>query len=408
MLRRLLLVMCIVLLSLPAMAYEVQLTVPLYGQENNIYAGPACAQMVMNSYPPPGTPMYFAQSVIWTSIQSHNSGEAGWATDPQGMQGALLELNPPPVGTWALMSYDVKEDLMFQIMYWMNYNNYAVPTLVNNGYHWVDVVGYVSDIEPTYGSGAVLQEITINNPWPIGSGQTETMAAEIWYNSTDPYSYWANPVANPGTWFDKYVAIIEPPEAEGAVSFAPVNRRGTIEITSQEALLYAETWINQLNLAAKDSSYAALDDPEKENYGPLLVREGLSFGKVERDVPYYYIIPYYVKTNAEAISAFADEVVDGVKVCVLVNAFTGKFEEVASFHNSITYIYKSKALQIAAKALGVETKALNATLVYQPCALSQSRVCPFYEILCKEKETIVYVDQLGKVYKSPYSSVYGR
>jgi hypothetical protein len=406
MLRRLLFVMCIVLLSLPTMAYEVQLTVPLYGQENNIFAGPACAQMIMNSYPV--DPEYIEQSVIWTSIQNHNSGEPGWATDPMGMSGALLELKPPPVGTWSIKSYDVKEDLMFQIMFWMNYNDYAVTTLVNSGYHWVDVVGYVSDIEPTYGSGAVLEEITIHNPWPIGSGQIETMSAEIWYNSTDPYSYWANPVENPGTWLDKYVAVIEPPDAEGGVSFIPVNRRGTIEITNQEALQYAETWINQLNLAAKDPSYAALNDEKRENYGPLLVREGLSFGKTDRDVPYYYIIPYYVKTSAEVFSANDAEVVDGVKVCVVVNAFTGKYEEVASFRRPIKYIYKAEALQIAAEALGVETKALAGTLVYEPCALSQSRVCPFWEIMCKEKETFVYVDQLGKVYKSPYDSIYGR
>jgi hypothetical protein len=404
MLRRMLLVMCILLLSLPAMAYEVQLTVPLYGQENNIYAGPACAQMIMDSYPV--DPEYFEQSVIWASIQSHNSGEPGWATDPMGMKGALLELKNPPIGTWSIMSYDVKENLMFQIMFWMNYNDYAVPTLVNSGYHWVDVVGYVSDIEPTGGSGAVLQEITINNPWPIGSGQTETMAAEIWYNSEDPYSYWANPVANPGTWFDKYVAVIEPPEAEGGVSFIPVNRRGTIEITSQEALQYAETWINQLNLAEKDPSYADLNNEDRENYGPLLVREGLSFGRTDRDVPYYYIIPYYVSTSDTVFAA--DNLVDGVKVCVIVNAFTGNYEEVASFRNPIRYVYEDEALQIAAEALGVETKALAGTLVYVPCALSQSRICPFWEIMFKEKETFVYVDQLGNLYHDPYDSLYGR
>ncbi|MFC2141241.1 hypothetical protein ACFLQP_02975, partial [Acidobacteriota bacterium] len=379
------------------------LTVPLYGQQNNIYAGPASAQMVMNSYPPPGTPMYFAQSVIWTSIQSHNSGEPGWATDPQGMQGALLELNPPPVGTWSIKSYDVKEDLMFQVLFWMNYNNYAVPTLVNSGYHWVVVVGYETDIEPIYGSDPELIEITINNPWPIGSGQTETMEDDIWYTT-----YWANPVENPGTWYNKYVAVIEPPEAEGVVRFTPVDRRGTDEISCEAALQYAETWINQLNLAAKDPSYVALNDPDKENYGPLLVREGLSFGKTVKDVPYYYIIPYYVKTNAEVISAFDNEVNDGVKVCVIVNAFTGRYEEVASFNSPINYIYKAEALQIAAEALGVETRALNGTLVYEACALCQSRVTPFWEVFCKEKEIFLYVDQERKVYKNPQSVLYGR
>jgi hypothetical protein len=403
MLRRMLLVMCIVSLSLPVLAYEVQLTVPLYGQQNNIYAGPASAQMVMNSYPPPGTPMYFAQSVIWTSIQSHNSGEPGWATDPQGMSGAMLELNHPPVGTWSIQSYDVKDDLMFQVLFWMNYNNYAVPTLVNSGYHWVVVVGYETDIEPVYGSDPELIEITINNPWPIGSGQTETMEDDIWYST-----YWANPVENTGTWYNKYVAVIEPPEAEGVVRFTPVERRGIDEISSESALQYAETWINQLNLAAKDPSYAVLDNEARENYGPLLVREGLSFGKTAKDVPYYYIIPYYISTNSEVLSAADAKVVNGVRACVIVNAFTGRYEEVASFHSPIKYIYKAEALKIAAERLGVETKALDGTLVYQPCALSQSRVTPFWEIINKEKGTIVYVDQLGQVYLSPFSSLYGR
>ncbi len=403
MLRRMLFVMCIVLLSLPALAYEVQLTVPLYGQQNNIYAGPASAQMVMNSYPPPGTPMYFPQSTIWTSIQSHNSGEPGWATDPQGLKGAMLELNPPPVGTWSILSNTVKEDLMFQVLFWMNYNHYAVPTLVNSGYHWVVVVGYETDIEPTYGSDPELIEITINNPWPIGSGQTETMADDIWYST-----YWANPVEKTGTWYNKYAAVIEPPEAEGIVRFSPVDRRGLDEISGEAALQYAETWIYQLNLAAKDSSYAALNDPNRENSGPLLVREGLSFGRTAKDVPYYYIIPYYIGTDAELQAAVDAKVVDGVRVCVIVNAFTGRYEEVASFHSPINYIYKDEALQIAAEALGVEPKALDGTLVYQPCALSQSRVTPFWEIFYREKGAFVYVDQLGKVYNSPYSSLYGR
>jgi hypothetical protein len=393
--------MCIVCLTLPVLAYDVQLTVPLYGQENNIYAGPACAQMIMNSYPPPATPMYFSQSTIWASIQTHNSGEPGWATDPQGMRGALLELNPP-TGTWSINSYDVKEDLMFRILYYMNSNSYAVTTLVNSGYHWVDVVGYETDIEPTWGSDPELIEITINNPWPIGSGQTETMEDDIWYST-----YWANPVANAGTWYNKYVAVIEPPQVAGVVRFTPVDRRGISEISSEAALQYAEMWISQLNLAAKDSSYALLNDQKRENYGPLLVREGLSFGKIDRDVPYFYIVPYYAKTSSTVVSE-ADTVAEGVKVCVIVNAFTGRYEEVASFRTPIKYIYKDEALQIAAKAMNVETTVLDGNLVYEACALSQSRPVPFWEIMYKEKGVFVYVDMQGKVHDTPYSSLYGR
>jgi len=401
MLKRIFFAICILMLSLPALAYDVQLTVPLYGQENNIYGGPACAQMILNSYPPPGTPMYFTQATIWASIQNHNSGEAGWATDPQGMQGALLDLNPPPAGTWALKVYDVKEDLMFQILYWMNYNSYAVTTLVNSGYHWVDVVGYETDIEPTWGSNPVLQEITINNPWPIGQGQTETMSGTVWYST-----YWANPVDKAGTWYDKYVAVIEPPEAEGSSSFNPSDRRGIEEISSEAALLFAENWISQLDLAEKNASYSILDSNDKANFTPLLVREGLGFGKTEKDVPYYYIVPYYVKNTTTKLSSEIEA--EGIKACVLVNAFSGAYEEVASFHAPIKYIYEQEALDIATKELKVESKVLRASLVYESCALSQSRVCPFWEIINTETREIAYVDQQGKVSFRPYSTTYGR
>ena len=399
MIKRMFLVMCILMLALPALAYEVDLPVPLYGAESSIYGGAAVAQMILDSYPPPGTPIYIPQSTIWTAIQTYNSGEPGWATDPVGMRDTLMALNPPPAGIWVIKSYDIKEDLMFQITFWMNFNSYAVATLVNSGYHWVVVAGYITDIEPTGGSGAVLQEITIHNPYPIGSGQVETMTAAVWYTT-----YWDNPVAQTGTWYDKYVAVIEPPVTEGTVSFVNEQREGIVEITGQEALQFAETWIATKNLAAKDASYADLNNNQKQNYGPLLVREGFSYGKTERDVPYYYIVPYYVSTNAAKLST--DSIVNGVSVCVIVNAFTGAFEEVASFNTPIKYIYKDEALEIAAKALEVETKELSATLIYKAGILSQSRVCPVWEVM--GKAGTVFVDQLGKVKKSAAVLQYGR
>ena len=400
MVKRFLFVIFIVCLSMgltsPAFAYEVNLTIPQYGQELSYWSGPACAQMLLNGYPDPYPSIYYTQAEIWTCIQSHNSGEPGWATDPEGMQGALLELNPPPPGTtWGLKSFDIREDLMFQILYWMNDNSFAVTTLVNNGYHWVDVVGYVTDIEPLWGTDPELQEITIHNPWPIGSGEISTMTGTVWYDTM-----WENPVENPGTWQNKYVAIIEPPEIEGGVDVRRVDRRGSTAILAADALQFSQTWIEQLNLDLKDPSYAALTETETQYLEPILVREEINFNiRKDERVPYYYIIPYAAK-NDNVISANKNESKpEYSSISVIVNAFTGDFEQVSSFGTPIKYLTEAEAIQAAAEFLKLEEvsiKGAEAEMVYLVSTITQSRAIPICRVDINGKT--VYVDQSGNVY----------
>jgi hypothetical protein len=401
MFKRTLFVLCLILLILGFTStvfaqYVVDLTIPLYGQDNSMYGGPACAQMVMNGYPPPYPSLYFPQADIWTSIQSHNSGEPGWATDPQGMRGALLELNPPQAGTWSLKSYDVREDLMFQILFWMNYNNYAVPTLVNNGYHWVVVVGYETDIEPVYGSTPVLEEITLNDSWPIGVGQVVTMTGTVWYDTK-----WNNPIGIAGTWFDKYVAIIEPPETDGSVTINRLDRNGTDAISESDSLQFSQTWINQLNLDSKHESYAEINDNETENLEPILVREEMQIGlSKDARVPYYYIIPY-AKESDNSFSVELNSVSpEKASLWVIVNAFTGDFEEIGSFGSPTKYLSKDYAIDAAAKYLKIESKDITeefeAILVYFPSNITQSRACPVWRVV--RKDCTLYVDQDSHVY----------
>lgn len=397
MIKRLLVGIFVVLLTMPIFAYEVTLTIPLYGQELSYWAGPACAQMILDGYPPPYDCLYYEQSYIWSVIQTHNSGEAGWATDPEGMAGTLIELNPPPPGTtWAIKSYDVKEDLMFQILYWMNQNSFPVTTLVNSGNHWVDVVGYETDIEPIWGSDPELLEITIHDPWPIGQGQVSTMSGTVWYDTK-----WANPVDNPGTWYNKYVAVIEPPDIPGNVRFSNVDRRGTDAISADDALRFSETWIDQLNLDAKNPSYQAITDNDTTTLAPLLVREEIN-PVVAKDaqVPYYYIIPYKLKTDSPA--ALRSESSDSgyFSMCVIVNAYTGDFEEIAAFGTAVKYLTAEEAKEAA----GV--KEANTELIFTPCNVTQVRSWAVWRIETKEKT--VYVDQLGNLYKGLTFLPYGR
>jgi len=394
----------------PCFAYEVDLTVPLYGQEISYWSGPACAQMVMDAYPAPFPSIYYEQSVIWASILSHNSGEAGWATDPLGMHGALTELNPPQQGVWTVKVYDAKEDLMFQILYWMNRNSYPVTTLINRGLHWVDVVGYVTDIEPVYGSDPELLEITVNDPWPVGVGQVSTIDGPVWYDDQ-----WEFPIDKAGTWYNKYAAVIEPPQIQGRVTARSVVRNGVTPVSRAEALQYSENARILLNLGTKHPSYAALNDGDTIYLEPILVREepGL-FTTVDEQVPYYYIIPYAAEEDNVLSAAAEIPGSDRSSISIVVNAFTGNFEQVSAFGKSIRYLPEDEAVKIAVDALKLgdaEIKSIEAEMVYTPGIISSSRANPFWKIaVTSEKNTVVYVDLEGKVYKQAalISQLYGR
>ena len=133
------------------MVHEIDLTgnVPLYGQEQCCYCGPASAQMIMDGYPDPNDRLWFDQGPpnnpnCWDTIQANNSTvePVGWCTDPLGLRNCLRTLNPPPSpGTWNIYSDD-RDTVMFNILYWMNLNSYPVSTLVVECGHWVVFVGY--------------------------------------------------------------------------------------------------------------------------------------------------------------------------------------------------------------------------------------------------------------------------
>jgi hypothetical protein len=363
---------CVLMMGLASPAfgqYVVNLNVPLYAQEYGNWSGPASAQMIMNGYPDPGHCVYYLQGLIWYIIQGNNLPDEPyeWDTDPYGLQQTLLELNPPPAGTWSLMTNTDREDLMFQVLYWMNVQEYPTPTLVYEGARWVVIKGYETDIEPVYGSDPVLQTITINDPFPTGQGATSTMAGTVWYAN-----YWNGAITAPGTWFGKYVAII----------------------SSEQALAYARYWIQQLNLGAKDSSYSSLADTGLIPFDPILVNEDIkpTVVKSVNESVCYYLLRY----------AKGDEFKKGLtRVCVIVNAFTGAFEEVTSFGTPITYLEERKAIEMAAQALKITTlesnaKETKAAVVFTPCDFSYLRAYPFWKVEINGK--VVYVEMNGKVH----------
>lgn len=387
------------------MTYEVDIRadVPLYGQESCCWCGAACGQMIMNGYPDPVHRKFFPQIDVWNTIQAYNSATepVPWCADPQGLQECLMTLNYPPGGSWNIFMDTVRDNVMFGILYWMNQKKYPAATLINAGGHWVTIVRYVTDVEPVYGSSLTLQEITKYDPEPHNVGTETTMTASTWY-STD----WQFPVLPPwyadfqnsnlykGMWDNCWVAVVEPPKEKAKVNVEMVKRMGEKIIKPDEAVNYAMRWIAELQLGRK---YPVLQKEGMTHLQPILVHQqfpgpkaGPTRGQKEITFyPSYYIVPFGFE-NEEGF----------VRVSIIVNAYTGKFEEIGAFGRPVQYLPEKKAIDIAAKAMRLtreEMMEVKARMIFQPSELTHIRTYPFWEIAVKER--FLYIDQLGAVYR---------
>jgi hypothetical protein len=353
--------------------------------------------MAMNGYPNPTDRVLRQQLDIWDVIQAHNSTlpadvAAGWCTDPQGLEGCLMALNPPPGqgDSWVVFSNPSAYYVMFSILYWMNRLYYPVPVLINEGGHWVLIVGYESDVQPLDGTAPTLQFITYYDPEPHNVGSVITKTGAQWF--TGP---WIGPVNWSGSWLDNYVAVIEPPSAQGKVKVAErVKRVGEKIIAPSEAADYAKKWIDKFKLAEKPR-YRILAKTGIMNLSPILVREELRPGMETAKVPYYYVVPFGLENDRDQRD------LPLARVCVIVNAYTGDFEEVGSFGKPVSYLPEKDAIAIATRALHLKPEAAlraKAALMFQPSEITHIRIYPFWKVTINER--VLYIDQLGKLYKA--------
>jgi hypothetical protein len=258
----------------------------------------------------------------------------------------------------------------------------------------VVIVGYVTDIEPVAGSSPVLQTISIHDPEPHNVGTSSTFSAAQWVNGP-----WNGAVQYPGTWLDHYVAVIEPPIPKGRIKMKQVRRTGKKLLSAGQALRYARRWIEELELG-RQSRYALLSRRNASPGVPLLVREEVGKGSAET-VPHYYIVPFSLR---DELTERGERL---VRVCLLVNAFSGAFEEVTAFGKPIRYLAKNEALAIVASALRLNRQELKAeaTLTFQAGDITHIRAYPFWQV--KVGKRLMYVDQLGKLYGKFLPSVPG-
>ena len=172
-------------------------------------------------------------------------------------------------------------------------------------------------------------------------------------------------------------------------------------MSPKEALEHALKWIKELELDRRPS-YKLLRRREIRLLKPILVREEIKPGmKEEVKVPYYYLVRFGLEKETNRYNKPL------ARIGVIVNAYTGKFEEIGAFSRPVKFLSKKGAIRIAAKAMNLSVKEIEemqkdnlirARTMYQPSEITHIRIYPFWEV--KIKENILYVDQLGKLYGS--------
>jgi hypothetical protein len=180
---------------------DISANVPLFAMDINGYCGEANAQMVRDGYPNRADRLYYRQDFLENIIRLYQSSRpqdrCKYSTDPEGMEGCLQSLSSYPV-KWMVFTGSNRDNANRFILNSMNNLSFPTPVLVNSGHHWVVVVRFETDVDPSSSANARLQYITVYDPQMPGSITTKT--ARQW-------NRWFGPVKISGTWKNRFVVV---------------------------------------------------------------------------------------------------------------------------------------------------------------------------------------------------------
>jgi hypothetical protein len=185
---------------------DISTNVQRYQQQNDDWCGEACAQMTRNGYPNAADRRYYTQAALYNKIQAFNysctDADRQWYTNPHGMQGCLQSVSEAPVD-WVEYANPDRDEATLFLVFGMYTEKFPTPVVVDEGGHWVVVVGWKTDVEPVVGSHPTLKFIHYLDPNSRDGGSSHTMIrASKWF-----HQHWDNPIVIPGTWEGKYVVI---------------------------------------------------------------------------------------------------------------------------------------------------------------------------------------------------------
>src|SRR5437879_7367181 len=139
--------------------------------------------------------------------------------------------------------------------------------------------------------------------------------------------------------------------------------------TAEKAKKRATDRIEELQLA-EEPGYGLLSDPNLEISTPFLTTDKPD-RKSPIQTPQFYIVPFGIKNERTESGAPL------VRLCILIDAYTGEFEEMTAFDKPVVYLTNQQAVNVVAAALNVAPAELHdavVTLMFQSSEISHVQI----------------------------------
>jgi hypothetical protein len=389
---------------------DLKTQVPMYNKSKPNYGGPACCQMAMDGYPPGATPCHINQNTIWNYIQANNKEGGvgpwgiGWYADPYAVTKVLNDLCPPQ-HSWVDVSGTDRDTVLYTLFRWMANYKYASLVCVFAHDYWDALVYYRTSDDPRTVTNPTLEYIGWYEPGDFGT-QYKQVSGSLW--KTSP-AYWGQPCPSGQIWKGKWVGIGEPPEVEGSVHIESVPRVGKELISPEDAVRAAQKFIAQQLQEKSDFFMRCLIDVQPAQ--PMLVRELPIMRErevtAEHEEPSreecvrYYVVPF---TQRWEIDRSGERL---ARLSVLVNGYTGRFEELCVFPQPVRYLSEREVHWIAIRNLGLskrEVRRMEAELVFQPLPPHVSSALPAWQVQVADRK--LFVTQAGLVFGTLHYPTY--
>lgn len=377
---------------------------PVEDKEQDNWGGPACCKLALISYPTGSySQCLYTQTYVAKTIQTYVKEKSAWYSDPYAVAATLNGLCPPPKGgTWFDISGTNKQEVLYTLLRWMANYKYPALTCLGKADRWVVLFYYETQDDPRVVADTKLYYIGYYDP-PYYDPKTGNLLSGdglsflpdwMWFQSDN----WDSPCPDGQMWLGKWIGVGEPPEETGTIQVEMVARVGEKLLNSQECSRIAQNFLKKWMKSRPD--VLPVNPRGLQVAKPLLVRE-LPIQSEERGEPEneidvrYYVVPFQQRFAVDGTGSPL------AVLGILVNAFTGRVEELRVFPKPVRYLAKKEAVAIARQLLDLsahEADRLEVELVFAPLHYHVSRALPAWSVAFKDRN--FFITQQGNVLAS--------
>lgn len=267
------------------------LAVPYHAADSGSNDAPAAIQMILEEIGLAAVP---TQAAIAAVVQANNTEPASFYSDPNGVQGALVNLKPAAfANTFSDYSYPTENQASRHITYTLHHYQVATATLVYSGGHWVVVKGVQTDVDPLANAGYSIEGFWIHNPWP-DDPLPGAASDNVWIDYATWVGTYHTSVVYGATWLNNFVSVCDP--VVGALgALKPAKRRNRADgrelLTPDQALQMLRLEVESLELGAHGGLALAGGQPGQ----PVLVQ------RLDQEDVQTYAIPWQDGNGVRAL-----------------------------------------------------------------------------------------------------------